>query len=127
MGVEADQTPGDGDGAHRLILTGDLVHLTWTDDSGATWVSLAPRGAAAEDGHLYPRLGPPPIAARLIADGWPGAAANAVQAAMVAGGILTARDIRRREVSQQVDGIVRRALRASVQTVIDAFVIESPQ
>lgn len=105
------------------MATGPLVNTTHTDNDGRTWVHLAPQGA--DDPAHYPRIGPPAIAAALEEQGWPRTEANAVQAGLVQDSILTARDIRRPEVSAKVDGIIRRAIRGSVQTVLDAYRVQS--
>lgn len=97
----------------------------YVDDEGRTWVHLVPDANAAEAIHYYPRVGPPPIAAVLEAEGWPRDAANRVQAGLVADGILTLRDIKRPEMTARLDGILRRAVRGAVQTVIDAYHVQS--
>ncbi len=104
------------EGTHRV---------EWTDEDGRTWVSILPLSAPIDDAWRFARIGPPPIAEALEANGWPREPANRVQAALVSQGILTDAQLRRPGVSQQVDGIVRRALSASVQTVIDAFLLSS--
>lgn len=103
----------------------NLRRETWTDDDGRTWVSILPAPAPLAEAWKFARLGPPPVAEALERAGWPRDAANRVQAGLVQSGILADRDMRRADVSQQVDGIVRRALAASVQTVIDTFLVSS--
>lgn len=106
-------------------MAGDLRRFRWTDEDGREWVSLVPQDAPDNEAWRFARVGPPPVAAALEASGWPRPAANAVQAGLIDAGILTDADMRRRGVSEQVDGIVRRAVRGSVQTVIDAFLLSS--
>lgn len=107
-------------------MAGDnLRRAEWVDEDGRTWVSLLPIAAPIDEAPRYARIGPPPVAEALEQQGWPRDAANRVQAGLVAAGIITDRDIRRREVSPQVDGIVRRAFGASVQAVIDAYLLSS--
>ena len=107
-----------------MIPAASLVHVAYVDEDGREWVHLAPQDADEDVSH-YPRIGPPAVAAALEAEGWPRDAANRVQAGLVADGILTAADIKRPEVSAKVDGIIRRAARAAVQTVLDTYIVQS--
>lgn len=106
-------------------MAGDLGRVTWIDEDGRTWVSLCPAGTARGDEWRYARLGPPPVAEALEAAGWSHDAANDVQAGLVAIGAVRAVDMKQRGIPEQIDGVIRRAVRGSVQTVIDTFLLSS--
>lgn len=126
----ANGQPGQGSrppNGRLIVQDGALRNHVWSDDDGRTWVSLAPDGVAVLDAWRYPVVGPPAVAEALEAAGWPRTEANAVQEELARGGVLTLRDLKRLGTTEYVIGVVRRALRASVQSVVDAYLLSSAQ
>lgn len=95
------------------------------DEDGRTWVHIVPDGTPPPRAWHYPVVGPPAIAEVLEAAGWPRPLANGVQAELARAGVLTNHDLRRLGSTEFVQGVVRRAIRGSVQTVVDAFLTAS--
>jgi len=119
--VATDPAANDRPGDVRLIRPPELVNTPYTDDDGRPWIVLAPQDTTAFDLWRYPRVGPPAVAERLEAQGWPRDAANKVQANLIADGMLTARDMRRQGASEVIEQTVRRSLRASVQDILEMY------
>lgn len=98
--------------------------MAWRDADDRTWVSVVP--ASAHDGTAprYPRIGPPPVAAALVAAGWPAATAARVQAELVQAGMLTRTEARTPEGRAAVTAALRHALATDAQLIIDLYLAE---
>ena len=85
---------------------------------------MLPSGAADSEAPHYPRIGPPGVAAMLVATGWPLEAAARVQAELVRGGILTRTEARTPEGRAAIGAAIRHALATDAQQVIDLYLAE---
>lgn len=98
--------------------------MTFADKQGRTWVSVVAEGAYDSEAPHYPRLGPPPVAAALVAAGWPELTANRVQAELVASGVLTQTEARTPQGRAAVTAALRHALATDAQAIIDLYLAE---